>query len=154
MKTLISSVCLLVLTTTLPVRAGDYQIKNKSHFSFSDSAHNPFWPIGWSKPVRGPQVADSTLPAVTIKSTDFAVSSISLMQGAHCAVINGRVYGEGERVPVLINNQKALVQIVSIQDGLVVVSHGGQAISVPLKRKEDQALNRVVPIETADAFQR
>jgi hypothetical protein len=141
MKTpLLVTGCLIALGAAT-AHAGDYQLKNRSDFSIPEEAHNPFWPIGWVKPA--PTASGTRAPQVSLKQDNFFVSSISIMDGARCAVINGKVYGEGESIPVRINNAKVPVRIVAIRDGGIVVSYEGQGIEVPLKRKEEEALNRI-----------
>ncbi len=147
MKTILLISALAGLLTQ-PLMAGTYQLKNRSHFAIQDDAHNPFWPIGWVKPAPGVANAPKAAP-LFLKPESFSVSSISISAGAKCAVVNGKVYGEGEGIPASIDNRKVLVRLVAIKDGGVVIGFGGQGIIVPLKRKEDQALNRTFPIGSA-----
>lgn len=133
------------LAAVFPADAADYQLKNRSQFTPADATQNPFWPIGWVKPAPGQ--AKRTAPMIAVRPEDFYVSSISIMDGVRFAVVNGKVYGEGEKVPAIVNNQRIAVQIVAIQDGGVTLHYDGQALNITLKRKEDQALNQTAPPE-------
>jgi len=146
MKTLLSAACLLLVCHA--VRAGDstaptvdttaadtpaYTPKNKSVFTVSTSAHNPFWPIGWVKTVD--ESADAPV-AVTPKADDFAVTTI-LLNDPPMAVINGKDMAEGEVAAMEVQGQTVTVQLLAVQDGRVVIRWENQNIVVPIHRDED-----------------
>src|SRR5438105_13771130 len=70
--------------------------KNKSSFTMDASRRSRFWPIGW-KPTA--KVADKGTDhgGAAIPTNAFAVSSITLGQGRHYAIINGRIMEEGQQ---------------------------------------------------------
>jgi len=145
MKTLLSAACLLLVCHA--VRAGDstaptvdttaadtpaYTPKNKSVFTVSTSAHNPFWPIGWVKTAE----QNSDTATVTPKSDDFMVTTI-LLNDPPMAVINGKDMAEGEVAQLPVEGQDVTVQLLAVQDGRVILRWQNQSITVPLHRDED-----------------
>jgi hypothetical protein len=117
--------------------AGRFKLKNRSSFAVSSmDAHNPFWPIGWTKSPAVPvaqTTAESAPAAVTLKADSFVVSSI-LLGNPPLAVINGREMAEGEIVAIQIGAQRLYVQLASVQDGRVVLRYLNQNLIVPLRR--------------------
>ena len=108
------------------------ELKNKSSFTMDASGRNPFWPIGW-KPVVRTQTTEHTGP--DILPSAFLVSSITLDQGAHFAIINGKVMQEGQQFGLQLGNQTYQLTVKSIEDGRVILSRRDQEIIVPLRRK-------------------
>jgi hypothetical protein len=117
------------------VRAEDpapIELKNKSSFNMDASGRNPFWPIGW-KPVAHVQTTEHAGP--DILPSAFVVSSITMGQGPHYAIINGKVMEEGQQFGLQLGNQTYQLTVKSIQDGQVVLARRDQEIIVPLRRK-------------------
>jgi hypothetical protein len=108
------------------------ELKNKSSFTMDASGRNPFWPIGW-KPVARVQTTEHSGP--DILPSAFLVSSITLDQGAHFAIINGKVMQEGQQFGLQLGNQTYQLTVKSIEDGRVILSRRDQEIIVPLRRK-------------------
>ena len=110
------------------------ELKNKSSFTMDASGRNPFWPIGW-KPVARVQNNTTEHTGPDILPTAFIVSSITLDQGAHFAIINGKVMEEGQQFGLQLGNQTYQLTVKSIEDGRVVLARRDQEIIVPLRRK-------------------
>jgi hypothetical protein len=108
------------------------ELKNKSSFTMDASGRNPFWPIGW-KPVARVQTTEHSGP--DILPSAFLVSSITLDQGAHFAIINGKVMQEGQQFGLQLGNQTYQLTVKSIEDGRVILARRDQEIIVPLRRK-------------------
>jgi hypothetical protein len=108
------------------------ELKNKSSFTMDASGRNPFWPIGW-KPVVRTQTTEHSGP--DILPSAFLVSSITLDQGAHFAIINGKVMQEGQQFGLQLGNQTYQLTVKAIEDGRVILSRRDQEIIVPLRRK-------------------
>ena len=108
------------------------ELKHKSSFTMDASGRNPFWPIGW-KPVARVQTTEHTGP--DILPSAFVVSSITLDQGAHFAIINGKVMQEGQQFGLQLGNQTYQLTVKSIEDGRVILARRDQEIIVPLRRK-------------------
>ncbi len=107
-----------------------FKLKNRSSFSSNRVTRDPFWPIGWTKQSGAP--AESAAP---VKAEDFVVSTIMIDQGTPLAVINGKVYGEGETMSLIAGGAKVSVVVAAIEDGRVVLRHQGATITAPLRRK-------------------
>ncbi len=106
-------------------------LKHSSSFSLQASDRNPFWPVGWQPANKGGgQVAGPSIPP-----SSFAVTSITLDPGAHFAIINGKVMGEGQQFGLQMGGQIYQVTVKSIEDGRVVLARSGEEIVVPLRRK-------------------
>ena len=136
MKTILA---LLVLGTLslVCIRAEDapaIELKKKSSFTMDGGGRNPFWPIGW-KPVVHTQTSTSEHSGPDISPTAFVVSSITLDQGAHFAIINGKAMQEGQQFGLQLGNQTYQLTVKSIEDGRVVLSRRDQEIIIPLRRK-------------------
>jgi hypothetical protein len=117
------------------VRAEDpapIELKNKSSFTMDASGRNPFWPIGW-KPVARVQTTEHTGP--DILPSAFVVSSITMGQGPHYAIINGKVMEEGQQFGLQLGNQTYQLTVKAIEDGRVILARRDQEIIVQLRRK-------------------
>lgn len=107
-----------------------FKLKNRSSFSSNRVTRDPFWPIGWSK-----QGGVQAVAAAPVKAEDFVVSTIMIDQGAPLAVINGKVYGEGETMTLPAGGLKVSVLVAAIEDGRVMLRYQGDTIAAPLRRK-------------------
>ncbi len=129
------------------VRAAEvqpYHAKNRSQFAVQMDAHDPFWPVGYVHQDRpaGQKVA----AVVELKASQFEVSSITMFGKERLAVINQKVFGVGEFVPVQISGQKTSVQVVAIGDGAVVLQFQDQRLQIPLRRDN---LAKLTPADAA-----
>jgi hypothetical protein len=116
---------------------GGYKLKNPSSFQASDTAHNPFWPIGWAKAAPVATVATTAaaaVPVAALKAEDFVVTSI-LINEPPLAVINGKEMAEGEMTQMQVGSQRIVVQLAAVQDGRVVLRCQNHNLVVPLRRK-------------------
>jgi hypothetical protein len=129
---------ILILASLVLARAASaeenvaIELKNKSSFTMDASGRNPFWPIGW-KPVARVQTTEHSGP--DILPSAFVVSSITLDQGAHFAIINGKVMQEGQVFGLQLGNQTYQLTVKAIEDGRVILARRDQEIIVPLRRK-------------------
>lgn len=119
-----------LLTPAALAQSPGFKLENRSSFSSNRVTRDPFWPIGWSK--KG---ATTAIATAAVKADDFSVTTIMIDQGTPLAVINGKVYGEGETMTVDARGNKVQVQVAAIEDGRVVLRHQGESLSVPLRRK-------------------
>jgi hypothetical protein len=120
-----------------PANASDppakIEVKNKSSFTMDAGSRDPFWPIGW-KPAaklsgaKGDQSGDIPVSA-------FLVSTITVEQGAHFAIINGKTMQEGQQFGLLLGTQTYQIVLKKIEDGRVILGRHDQEIVVPLRRK-------------------
>ena len=109
-------------------------IKNKSSFKMDNGSRNPFWPIGWKPTAKIAQTGvEHAGPDIPLNA--FVVSSITLGQGGHFAIINGKIMKEGQQFGLQLGNQTYQMTIKTITDGQVVLSRRDQEIVVPLRRK-------------------
>ena len=111
----------------------ELKIKTHSVFNGPVSMRNPFWPVGWRKAgTLGPSGTGASAPApvISIKPELFSVSSIST--GAiPIAVINGKMYGEGELIPFAGGGLKpSTAQVFSIKDGQVTLRFEKQTVTI------------------------
>ncbi len=124
----------LALTGLQAGESPELDIKNKSSFQMESDGRNPFWPIGF-KPAA--QVlnrsANHTGPDVPL--TAFVLTSITLDQGTHFAIINGKTMQEGQQFSLQSGSQNYQIQIKSIEDGRVILACRDQEVIVPLRRK-------------------
>jgi hypothetical protein len=123
--------------TPAPTRApspAPIELKNKSSFTMEASGRNPFWPIGW-KPVAKVQNAGIGNSGSEISPGAFAVTSITLDQGARFAIINGKTMQEGQQFGLQIGTQTYQLTVKTIEDGRVILRRRQQEIVVPLRRK-------------------
>ena len=96
---------------------------------------DPFWPIGW-KPAGKVDTAAATDHAGTeVPTAAFVVSSITLDQGTHFAIINGRPMQEGQQFGLQMGTQTYQITVKAIEDGRVILARRDQEIVVPLRRK-------------------
>jgi hypothetical protein len=139
MKTILAILTLSALS--LPcLRAEDastaIELKNKSSFTMDASGRTPFWPIGWKPVARVQSNNDPTEhTASDILPSAFVVSSITLDQGTHFAIINGKAMQEGQVFGLQLGNQTYQLTVKSIEDGRVILARRDQEIIVPLRRK-------------------
>jgi hypothetical protein len=111
------------------------ELKNKSSFTMDASGRNPFWPIGWKPVVRVQNTNTTEHAGPDILPTAFVVTSITLDQGAHFAIINGKVMQEGQQFGLQLGTQTYQLTVKSIEDGRVILARRDQEIIVPLRRK-------------------
>ena len=132
----IASIALLVLGLGVITSNAqtDVTLKLKHRSSFSNApARNPFWPIGW---VKGENAQGSEQEAeVPITADSFVVTSISISSTPQ-AIINGKIYAEGDVINALYGGQKVKIQVMVINDGDVILQYLGKKYTVPLKRPE------------------
>lgn len=95
----------------------------------SPAARNPFVPIGYVRPVA----AAVKEKVITVTAEQFVVTSYSI-DPPPLAVINGRTYGVGERIPVDKDGTE-FVTVRQIRDGVVVLDHRGRALECRSKPK-------------------
>ena len=110
------------------------EIKNKSSFKMEGNARSPFWPIGW-KPAAKLTANTNEQNGGDIPVTAFALTSITLGQGQHFAIINGKIMQEGQQFGLRVGSQTYQVTVKAIEDGQVVLARRDQQIVVPLRRK-------------------
>ena len=128
---------LALLTIAARINAAEtskVELKNKSSFKMDVGSRSPFWPIGW-KPVAKISRTDSDQAGPDIPPSAFAVSSITLGQGGHFAIINGKIMEEGQQFGLQIGTQTYQITVKTIEDGRVILSRRGSEIAVPLRRK-------------------
>lgn len=113
-----------------------YRPKNRSIFTGTLVARDPFWPIGWT---RGSAKSETAVAEPEIRAEDFTVTAILLASPA-LAVINGREYGEGQFIPISGGAVKA--QIAAILDGRVLIRYKSKTVSSPLVRNEHMSSPR------------
>jgi len=110
------------------------ELKTKSSFKMDVGSRSPFWPIGW-KPVAKISRTQTDQAGPDIPPSSFAVSSITLGQGGHFAIINGKIMQEGQQFGLQIGTQTYQITVKAIEDGQVVLSRRGSDIVIPLRRK-------------------
>jgi hypothetical protein len=125
------------ILTAISVRADEpakIEVKNKSSFRMDASTRDPFWPIGWkpSPKLSGGSGADQ---AGDIPASAFAVTSITLDQATHFAIINGKIMQEGQQFALVLGSQTYQIVLKKIEDGRVVLGRHDEEIVVPLRRK-------------------
>lgn len=126
-----------VLTASLSAQSvEELKVAPASNFEVSNTARNPFWPIGWTPTSEEKVVSDGQKVSSTawFKKESFTVSSIST-GGLPLAMINGRPYGEGD----FINMPGGTVQVSQIHDGTVQLRFEGRTIEVGLRREQPKA---------------
>ena len=96
-------------------------------------SRNPFWPIGWKPAAR--LSGSSVDQGGDIPVTAFLVTSITLDQGTHFAIINGKTMKEGQQFGLLLGTQTYQVVVKRIEDGRVILGRHDEEIVVPLRRK-------------------
>ena len=128
---------LALITASVQLNAAEtpkVDLKTKSSFKMDVGSRSPFWPIGW-KPVAKISRTDTDQAGPDIPPSSFAVSSITLGQGGHFAIINGKIMQEGQQFGLQIGTQTYQITVKSIEDGQVVLSRRGSDIIIPLRRK-------------------
>ena len=105
--------------------------REKSAFDPKET-RNPFWPIGWVKPNQ--KNADANQAAPLISPASFNLTSVTIGSGAHFAILNGKIVGEGQRIGLQMGNQVYQVTVQTIRDGEVVLAYQGGEVVVPLHR--------------------
>jgi hypothetical protein len=135
MKTFLIALCLTSLL--IPARAEERKapaitLKHKSDFDATD-VRNPFWPIGWKKPVASTSSDVALAPALTPES--FTLTSLATGSGQRFAILNGKVMQEGQVFGLQSGSQIYQVTVKAIQDGQVILSYeGGGDVVVLLRR--------------------
>ena len=135
MKTFLVALCRTSLL--IPARAEEKKtpavitLKHKSVFDAVD-VRNPFWPIGWKKPVAANTSEVETGPALTPDA--FTLTSLATGTGQRFAILNGKVMQEGQVFGLQSGSQVYQVAVKSIQDGQVILSYEGGEVIVPLRR--------------------
>jgi hypothetical protein len=128
---------LISLLVPAAVRAGEtstLEVKNKSSFKMDNGSRSPFWPIGW-KPTAKISHVEGDHAGPEIPASAFAVSSITLGNGPHFAIINGKIMKEGQQFGLQIGSQTYQITVKAIEDGQVILSRRDSEIAVPLRRK-------------------
>ena len=107
-------------------------VKNKSSFNIDAGARSPFWPIGFKPKAKigGTGDAQGEVPPGA-----FLVTSITLGNPNHFAIINGKTMSEGQQFGLQVGTQVYQVVVKRIEDGRVILSRGDEEILVPLRRK-------------------
>jgi len=127
------SVCFAALNAfSAEERPASIELKNKSSFQMESNGRNPFWPIGF-KPAA--PTARGSSAGLDIPPSALLLTSITLDQGTHFAIINGKTIQEGQQFTMQVGNQSYALKVKWIQDGQVILSYQGGEIVVPLRRK-------------------
>lgn len=128
------SVSILTATSVRADEPAKIEVKNKSSFRMDASTRNPFWPIGWkpSAKLSGGGGADQS---GDIPASAFVVSSITVDQAAHFAIINGKIMQEGQQFALVLGSQTYQIVLKKIEDGRIVLGSQDEEIVVPLRRK-------------------
>ncbi len=109
--------------TPKPAAGGDLGLKNRSTFSSAGEAiRNPFLPIGYVRSAGPAKVETVT----DVRPEQFVVTS-TLLDVPALAVINGKSYETGDRIPVDATG-KEFVTVKQIGDGVVVLDHRGRQL--------------------------
>ena len=110
------------------------EVKNKSSFKTDNGSRSPFWPIGWKPAAKIAQTqGDHVGPE--IPASAFAVTSITLGNQQHFAIINGKIMQEGQQFGLQLGSQTYQITVKAIEDGRVILSRRDSEIAVPLRRK-------------------
>ncbi|MEI8233505.1 MAG: hypothetical protein WCH57_02335 [Verrucomicrobiota bacterium] len=119
--------------------AQDLGVAERSDFNAPLDGRDPFLPVGWQKPPQEPLSAESGTPAQPLLKPElFVVSSISVDR-IRLAVINGKLCGEGDGFPFLLEGkQQVKVQVLKIQDGMVTLGCGSMQVTCPLRLSSGQ----------------
>ena len=130
-----------------------YELKNLSTFTVDRNARAPFWPIGWRRDSTVTAQA-SKVPAAKsfqIQPEHFSVTTI-LSGTPPVAIINGRGFGEGELLPVVVGDLPVQVVVRQIRDGGVWLEQGTHRVFVPLKREKLPTRGNSDPEITKEQF--
>lgn len=135
---IVALIALLAAGTSSHAQSTDtgFKLKHRSSFSVSVT-RNPFWPIGW---VKGADVTPGTGVAqeqqdADIRPESFNVSSISISTVPE-AIINGKIYAEGDVINAIYAGQKVKLVLLAVNDGSVVIQYGARKITVQVKHPE------------------
>jgi hypothetical protein len=126
--------------------AQDLGVSERSAFHSSQETHDPFLPVGWQKPqdmLSGETNAPAAAPDETLlKAELFVVTSISVDR-IRLAVINGKLYGEGDAFPFLMEGKRQVkMQVLMIQDGMVTLGCGSVRVACPLRLSGQKAVKK------------
>jgi len=132
--------CLLLAGSLSAQTVEELQVEKRSAFPYPAVERNPFLPIGWVKPEPKSEQQSTGKPVAVAPSIStaffrpeaFAVTSIST-GSTRVAVINGRIYNEGELLPMNVQGQSVAVLVAAIRDGKVTLRFSGKEIQVPLR---------------------
>ena len=140
--TRVSLLALGVIASLPALKAADapklpaYELKNRSTFDINRNTRSPFWPIGWRKDLAPVQNTKApTVKSFQIQAEHFSVTTI-LAGTPPVAIINGRGFGEGEPLPVVVGDLPVQVMVRQIRDGGVWLEQGTHRIFVPMKREK------------------
>ena len=111
-----------------------FAIKNKSSFNIDPAARSPFWPIGF-KPTARVAAGGVDSDQGEVPPGAFLLSSITIDERGHFAIINGKTMREGQTFGLQIGTQIYQVSVKRIEDGQVVLGRHDIEIVVPLRRK-------------------
>lgn len=134
----------LLISRTEAAEADVFKLKHRSTFTLQESARNPFWPIGWTKPAAAAPTAtgEPVVEAIELHSQDFQLTAI-LLGTPPMVVINGREYVEGDFLKV---SGGAKVQLARVLDGQVILRSMGKDYPIILRRKgESMGTKKPVP---------
>lgn len=95
-------------------------------------ARNPFLPIGYVRPA--PTAVATKETVLEVKPEQFVVTSYSL-EPPPLAVINGRTYSIGEKVPAGDKDPSQFVTVRQIRDGEVILDYRGRLLVCKSQRK-------------------
>jgi hypothetical protein len=123
---------LLAAGAVVAAEAPKLEVKNKSSFTMEGNSRSPFWPIGWKPAVRSDS-DDHANPRVPAAA--FLVSSITMQDEEHFAIINGQIMQEGQEFGLQMSGQTYRIKVKSIEDGKVILAQRDQEIVVVLRRK-------------------
>ena len=110
-------------------------LKNKSSFQFDAGVRSPFWPIGWKPAAQVPGSSAGGAAQGEVPAGAFLVTSITLGNPNHFAIVNGKSMSEGQQFGLQVGTQIFQVTIKRIEDGRVIIGRGAEEIVVPLRRK-------------------
>lgn len=134
MAGLIASPVLADESSSPAAPVGKYSLKKRSVIHLPNGTRAPFWPIGWVKGAPATAKAEAA-PQPLLNERSFRVTSI-LLGSPSLAVINGRAYSEGEYIRMPKETGGLRVRVQRISDGLVMLQHDQQMLSVQLTRAE------------------
>jgi hypothetical protein len=131
----------LIITLTFAAGVFSYadeaprlETKNKSSFKMEGNSRNPFWPIGW-KPAVKLADAGSERAGPDIPASAFVLTSVTLGEGAHFAIINGKILQEGQQFGLQVGGQTYQITLKAIEDGRVILARRDHEIVISLRRK-------------------
>src|SRR5262249_58797191 len=81
-----------------------FAIKNKSSFNVDPAARSPFWPIGF-KPTARVAAGGVDSDQGEVPPGAFLLSSITIDERGHFAIINGKTMREGQTFGLQIGTQ-------------------------------------------------